>query len=108
MQRQIAWLVVATTSAVVLAFLIPLGLLVRTISEDRALATASQEAQSVAALVATVRAHAPTASVVVLAAGGRDEEFLAWADLGISGYLELDASAEDLLAEIRDLLRARN
>ena len=54
-----------------------------------------------AALVATVRAHAPTASVVVLAAGERDEEFLAWADVGISGYLELDASAEDLLSAVR-------
>ena len=53
-----------------------------------------------AALVAAVRAHAPTASVVVLAAGGRDEEFLAWADVGISGYLGLDASAEDLLSAV--------
>ena len=54
-----------------------------------------------AALVATVRAHAPTASVVVLAAGEQDEEFLAWADVGISGYLGLDASAEDLLSAVR-------
>jgi DNA-binding NarL/FixJ family response regulator len=54
-----------------------------------------------AALVATVRAHAPTASVVVLAAGERDEEFLAWADVGISGYLGLDASADDLLSALR-------
>lgn len=54
-----------------------------------------------AALVATVRAHAPTASVVVLAAGERDEEFLAWADVGISGYLGLDSSADDLLSAVR-------
>ena len=54
-----------------------------------------------AALVATVRVHAPTASVVVLAAGERDEEFLAWADVGISGYLGLDASADDLLSAVR-------
>jgi len=53
------------------------------------------------ALVAAARAHAPTASVVVLAAGERDEEFLAWADVGISGYLELDASADDLLSAVR-------
>ena len=53
------------------------------------------------ALVATVRAHAPTASVVVLAAGEQDEEFLAWADVGISGYLGLDASADDLLSAVR-------
>jgi signal transduction histidine kinase len=54
MRRQISVLVAATTSAVILAFLIPLGLLVRTLAEDRALASASQEAQSVAALVAAV------------------------------------------------------
>jgi two-component system nitrate/nitrite response regulator NarL len=54
-----------------------------------------------AALVSTVRAQAPTASVVVLAAGERDEEFLAWADVGISGYLGPDASADDLLSAVR-------
>ena len=54
-----------------------------------------------ATLVAAVRAHAPTASVVVLATSERDEEFLAWADVGISGYLGLDASADDLLSAVR-------
>lgn len=54
MRRQISVLVAATTSAVILAFVIPLGLLVRTLAEDRALAGASQEAQSVAALVGAV------------------------------------------------------
>ena len=45
MRRRISLLVAATTSAVILAFLIPLGLLVRTLAEDRAIAGASQEAQ---------------------------------------------------------------
>ena len=54
-----------------------------------------------AALVATVRAHAPTASLVVLAAGERDEEFLAWADVGISGYLGPDTSIDGLLSAVR-------
>ncbi len=54
-----------------------------------------------AALVVAVRAQAPGARVVVLAAGGRDEEFLAWADVGISGYLGLNASAADLLSAVR-------
>jgi DNA-binding NarL/FixJ family response regulator len=54
-----------------------------------------------AALVAAVRAHAPKASVVVLAAGERDEEFLAWADVGISGYLGPASSADDLLSAVR-------
>lgn len=54
MRRRISLLVAATTSAVILAFLIPLGLLVRTLAEDRAIAGASQEAQGVATLVAGV------------------------------------------------------
>ncbi len=55
MRRQISFLVAATTSAVILAFLIPLGLLVKTLAEDRAVAGASQEAQGVATLVAGVK-----------------------------------------------------
>ena len=54
MRRRISLLVAATTSAVILAFLIPLGLLVRTLAEDRAVAWASQEAQQVATLAAGV------------------------------------------------------
>jgi len=54
MRRRISLLVAATTSAVILAFLIPLALLVRTLAEDRAIAGASQEAQGVATLVAGV------------------------------------------------------
>ena len=53
------------------------------------------------ALVAMVRASVPKASVVVLTTGERDEEFLAWADLGISGYLGPDTSAGDLLSAVR-------
>ena len=51
MRRRISWLVAATTSAIVLAFVIPLCLLVRTLAEDRALADGSEEARSVAVLV---------------------------------------------------------
>jgi len=54
MRRRISLLVAATTSAVILAFLIPLGLLVRTLAEDRAVAGARQEAQQVATLAAGV------------------------------------------------------
>jgi len=54
MRRRISLLVAATTSAVILAFLIPLGLLVRTLAQDRAVAGASQEAQVVATFVAGV------------------------------------------------------
>lgn len=51
MRRQIGLLTAATTSAVVLAFVIPLCLLVHTLAEDRALANADQEARNVAILV---------------------------------------------------------
>ncbi len=65
MRRHLAVLVAATTSAVVLAFLVPLLLLVRTLAEDRAVAAATQNAQAIAAFglnatdqhsVATLRA----------------------------------------------------
>lgn len=56
MRRQIGLLTVATTSAVVLAFVIPLCLLVRTLAEDRALANADQEARNVAILVSGLHA----------------------------------------------------
>lgn len=52
MRWRITGLVAATTSAVVLAFLVPLVLLVGTLAQDRALAGAGIEAQQVAVLVA--------------------------------------------------------
>ncbi len=53
MRRRISLLVAATTSAVVLSFVVPLCLLVRTLAEDRAMAGADQEARNVAILVST-------------------------------------------------------
>ena len=55
MRRRISLLVVATTSAVVVSFVIPLCLLVQTLAQDRALAAADQEARNVAILVAGLR-----------------------------------------------------
>lgn len=52
MRRQIAWLVIATCSTIVVCFVIPLCLLVRALAEDRAIAAADQEARNVAILVA--------------------------------------------------------
>ena len=55
MRRRISLLVVSTTSAVVVSFVIPLCLLVQTLAQDRAMAAADQEARNVAILVAGVR-----------------------------------------------------
>jgi signal transduction histidine kinase len=52
MRRRLSWLVVITTSTVIVSFVIPLCLLVRTLAEDRSMAAADQEARSVAILVA--------------------------------------------------------
>ena len=55
MSARIGWLVAATTSAVVLAFVVPLCLLVRELAQDRAMAAADQEARNVAILVSQLQ-----------------------------------------------------
>lgn len=80
MSRQISLLVAATTSAVILAFLIPLGLLVRSLAADRATADADAEARNIAILVSSLHedpslpaavaaldARSPARTTVVLA-----------------------------------------
>lgn len=55
MRRRISWLVTGTTSVVVVSFVIPLCLLVRTLAEDRAMSAADQQARNVAILLAAVQ-----------------------------------------------------
>lgn len=71
MRRRIGLLVAATTSAVVLAFVIPLCLLVRNMAEDRAMADADQEARNIAILVSSLQDDDPTMSDVVAAVDER-------------------------------------
>ncbi|GAA3545041.1 HAMP domain-containing sensor histidine kinase [Nocardioides daeguensis] len=52
MRSRITWLVLATTSTIVVSFVVPLCLLVRTLAEDRAMAAADQEARNVAIVMA--------------------------------------------------------
>jgi DNA-binding NarL/FixJ family response regulator len=54
-----------------------------------------------APLVAAVRARLPNVGVVVLAMHEQDEDFPAWADVGISGYLEPDTSTSTLVSTVR-------
>ncbi|HHC08944.1 MAG TPA: HAMP domain-containing protein, partial [Actinobacteria bacterium] len=61
MRRRLVWLSFAVTSMVALAFLVPLGILVRDLARDRALVAAEREAEGVARFLA-------------LAVGGRDLE----------------------------------
>lgn len=70
MRRRIGLLVGATTSAIVLAFVIPLCLLVRNMAEDRAMADADQEARNIAILVSSLHGD-PTLGDVVAAVDQR-------------------------------------
>ena len=70
MRRRIAWLVTATTSAVILAFVVPLCLLVRELAQDRAMAGGEQEARNVAVLVSGLHG-APTLPDLVAALDAR-------------------------------------
>lgn len=54
MRRQVSVLVAVISTAIVVSFVIPLMLLVRTLAEDRGMAAATQQANSVAVLVSGV------------------------------------------------------
>ncbi len=53
------------------------------------------------AVVAAVREHVPDIGVIVLAMREEDEDFLAWADTGICGYLGPESSIRDVVATVR-------
>ncbi len=95
MRRRIAWLVAATTSAVVVSFVVPLCLLVRTLAEDRAMAAADQEARNVALLVASLRGD-PELPALVEAAGQRG---VATTSVLLDDGRVLGAPAEDMAAD---------
>jgi signal transduction histidine kinase len=59
MRRQLVLMTLAVTSIVVIAFVVPLALLVRTIAADRAVSQANADAQYVGQLIAGNRSAAP-------------------------------------------------
>ncbi len=96
MARRIAWLVAATTSAVVVAFIVPLCFLVANLAEDRGTTRAREQAQSVATLVATVD-DAATLSRTVADLSARGPEVVVVEPegqlLGSQDALEADTAA---------------
>ena len=59
MRRRVTWLVAATTSAVLLVFLVPLAFFLRTLAEDRAIDAATSGSKTLlAAAAATARSSA--------------------------------------------------
>ncbi|GAB3285680.1 sensor histidine kinase [Parasphingorhabdus pacifica] len=71
MRRRIALLVVATTTLVLVAFLVPLAVLVRTVAFDRAVNTATTEAQALTSVVGTAEPDIAELSVQQANADGR-------------------------------------
>jgi signal transduction histidine kinase len=67
MRRQLVVLVASVTALVVIAFLVPLALLVRELAQDSALSAARQDVQNVALLVGVLQSREELASVVELA-----------------------------------------
>ncbi|WNV88425.1 HAMP domain-containing sensor histidine kinase [Umezawaea sp. Da 62-37] len=63
MRRRVLLLVGATTSLVLIAFLLPLAVLIQNVAEDRAVQAATVRAQSLSALVATTEGEARALSV---------------------------------------------
>lgn len=64
MRRRISWLVVATSSSMVVSFVIPLCLLVQTLAEDRAMQAVDAQARNVVVLVTQLRTSSQLAKVV--------------------------------------------
>ena len=71
MRRRLAVLVAATTTLVLAAFLIPLGLLLEAVAADRAVGAATREAEAVVPLVATLDRATLTSTLTLVSAKGR-------------------------------------
>jgi signal transduction histidine kinase len=88
MRRQLALMAAATTSMVVLAFLVPLAILVQTVGRDRALNAAELEARSLAPLLATEHDPAMLENAVSsVSSGGAGQLTVYLADGTVLGHL---------------------
>lgn len=107
MTRRIAFLVAATTSAVVLAFIVPLCFLVANLATDRATTRAREQAQSVATLVASLQDRETLVRTVSDVSTRGPEVIVVEADdavLGRDGVTAADTLQQDTWAAV---VRAR-
>jgi signal transduction histidine kinase len=98
---RVGWLVAATTSAVILAFVVPLCLLIRELAQDQAMAAAEQEARNVAILVSQLQGAASLPALVT----DVDADTPAETSLLTPDGTTLGSAADDL-AEDPDVRRA--
>ncbi|GLY91771.1 HAMP domain-containing sensor histidine kinase [Actinoallomurus iriomotensis] len=98
MRRRLTLLVAATTSLVLVAFLVPLALLVRTVAADRALSGATLEVESLASLVTTVDRQPLTLALEQAAASGGRPVTVFFPDGSTVGAPARRSAAVDLAA----------
>lgn len=103
MRRRIGWLVAATTSAVILGFVIPLCLLVQTLAHERAVSTAHDDADDVALIVSGLHGDPGLADVVRTATAST---FATTSVVTPRGTVLGDADSD--LASDPDVVRARD
>lgn len=103
MRRRIGWLVAATTSAVILGFVIPLCLLVQTLAHERAVSTAHDDADDVALVVSGLHGDPGLADVVRTATAST---FATTSVVTPRGTVLGDADSD--LASDPDVVRARD
>lgn len=73
MRRRLALLVAATTSLVLVAFLVPLGVLIRDMAADQAISSATTDAQNVAQIMVTVDRSTLTSTLDTLSANAGED-----------------------------------
>ncbi|HEV3169638.1 MAG TPA: HAMP domain-containing sensor histidine kinase [Actinocrinis sp.] len=98
MRLRLVLLVLATTSLVLTAFLLPLALLIRTFAADRAVAGAVAQAQSLTPVVATVSGNTLTLAVDQLNAASPDQPVTVFLPDGATVGARAQASAGVRLA----------
>jgi signal transduction histidine kinase len=101
MRRLITLLVAAITSVVILAFLVPLALLIRAETEDGAIDRAKQQAQGVSALVAGVDDRAELDDLIRRISTGSNLTTRVWLPDGSTAGATTDPTASDPLAASR-------
>ncbi|QDP95966.1 HAMP domain-containing histidine kinase [Microlunatus elymi] len=94
MRKRLALLVVATTSLVTLAFLIPLALLVQMVAEYRAVSAATLRAESLVSVVAASDRSTVGLTVDQVSAGNGAEVTVFWSDGTQAGPARPNAAVE--------------
>jgi signal transduction histidine kinase len=98
MRRRLTLLVAATTSLLLIAFLVPLALLVRTVAADRAVTGATSEAESLASLVTSLDRQALAQTIEQAAASTGRPITVFLADGGVVGSPATRSAAVELAA----------